>query len=73
MTFALHDLRELLGPKTGAVRGVVVSTTNGTARVATKDGLLLARYTGVLAPNDRVLVENGYAVVSGQPSNVYSV
>lgn len=73
MSFPLQELRKLFAPQDTTLRGTVVSVSDGFARVATKNGLVVARYTGAVSPNDRVLVSNGFASLTAKPSQVHSV
>lgn len=73
MKFPLHELREILRPG-GAGSGAVVSiNADGTARIATRAGGVIATLSGVAAVGDKVVIENGVARRVQQVAGVYQM
>lgn len=71
MKFPLHELRDILktgGPTYGTV---VALNSDGTARIATSRGGVLATLSGVAAIGDKVLIEGGIARRVQQVAGIY--
>lgn len=72
MRNALGELRRLLAP-VDASSGVVVSSSVGTVKVATRAGLVTARAAGSLSRGDRVTIAGGVASAAPAASASYPV
>lgn len=73
MKFPLHELREILRPGAAASGAVVSINPDGTARIATRSGGIIAALAGVAAVGDKVVIENGVARRVQQVEGVYQL
>lgn len=72
MTFALKELARLLAPDQTLV-GSVAGIEGAMIRVATAQGVVMARTLDALAIGDRVLVKNGLATRAPVARQVFPV
>lgn len=73
MKFPLHELRGILKAGSAAYGTVVALNPDGTARIATSRGGMLATLSGAAAIGDKVLIDGGVARRVQQVAGTYQL